>query len=29
MDLEDEVMLRIEQIMTDAVAVGGPTPEGM
>jgi aryl-alcohol dehydrogenase-like predicted oxidoreductase len=28
-DLDDEVMQRIEQIMTEAVPVGGPSPEGM
>jgi aryl-alcohol dehydrogenase-like predicted oxidoreductase len=27
--LNDEVMQRIDQIMTDAVPVGGPSPEGM
>jgi aryl-alcohol dehydrogenase-like predicted oxidoreductase len=29
LDLDDEVMQRIDQIMTDAVPVGGPSPEGM
>src|ERR1019366_530140 len=28
-DLDDEVMTRIDRIMTDAVPVGGPSPEGM
>ena len=28
-ELDDEVMGRIERIMTDAVPVGGPSPEGM
>ena len=28
-DLDDEVMGRIDDIMTDAVPVGGPSPEGM
>ncbi|MFZ0666895.1 MAG: aldo/keto reductase [Acidimicrobiales bacterium] len=29
LDLDDEVMQRIDEIMTDAVPVGGPSPEGM
>ncbi len=27
--LDDDVMQRIDQVMTDAVPVGGPSPEGM
>jgi len=29
LDLDDEVMQRIDRIMTEAVPVGGPSPEGM
>jgi aryl-alcohol dehydrogenase-like predicted oxidoreductase len=29
LDLDDEVMRRIDQIMKDAIPVGGPSPEGM
>jgi aryl-alcohol dehydrogenase-like predicted oxidoreductase len=29
LDLDDEIMQRIDQIMTGAVPVGGPSPEGM
>jgi aryl-alcohol dehydrogenase-like predicted oxidoreductase len=29
LDLDNEVMLRIDRIMSDAVPVGGPAPEGM